>query len=264
MSTDELALEVRDLSVSYDKVPRAEVAALVVEPGRCAAIVGESGSGKTTVLLSSLGLLAGRTARVRGSVKIFGAQMVGARQRNATQTRANSTGLIMQTPVAALNPVLRVGDFATRVLRDRGIASGDVADAWRAGMRRAQLDERFADRYPHELSGGQGQRVAIALAIASGARLLFADEPTSALDLTHRVEIIELLRSLRDQHEIALVLVSHDLSLVRPLSDQILVMEQGRVVEQGETAEVLAQPRSAAGQRLVGAEARFPTEAVPA
>jgi len=131
-------------------------------------------------------------------------------------------------------------------------------------MRRAQLDERFADRYPHELSGGQGQRVAIALAIASGARLLFADEPTSALDLTHRVEIIELLRSLRDQHEIALVLVSHDLSLVRPLSDQILVMEQGRVVEQGETAEVLAQPRSAAGQRLVGAEARFPTEAVPA
>ncbi len=261
MSKDEIALRIRGLRVSYAGSVRASVPELVLPAGRCAAIVGQSGSGKSTVLLSSLGLASSK-ASVVGSVQIFGQEIVDERARIAARIRARSTGLIMQTPIAALNPVLRVGDFAARVLRDRGIRSGDIADAWKDGMRRAQLDERFAERYPHELSGGQGQRVAIALAIASGAKLLFADEPTSALDLTHRVEIIQLLRSLLEQHDIALLLVSHDLSLVRPLADQVLVMDDGEVVEQGPAAEILSAPRSTAGQKLVDTEARFPTESV--
>ncbi|MGB3481314.1 MAG: ATP-binding cassette domain-containing protein [Mycobacterium sp.] len=258
MSTGNTALSIRELGVAYSGVRRAHVPELDLSPGQCAAVVGQSGSGKSTVLLSSLGL-AGRNAHVSGSVQIFGQQIVGTRSRQASQIRARATGLIMQTPVAALNPVMRVGDFGARVLRDRGVEPGSIPAAWKEGMRRARLDERFAERYPHELSGGQGQRVAIALALASGARLLFADEPTSALDLTHRVEIIELLRSLQDQHDIALLLVTHDLSLVRALADQILVMSDGRVVEQGNATDVLANPRTVAGQSLVAAEFRFPT-----
>ena len=164
--------------------------------------------------------------------------------------------MIMQSPRASLNPTLRLGDLLERTLRLHGVARAAVAARGRDAMQGVLLDPALLRRYPHEVSGGQAQRFAIALVLALGAEVVIADEPTSALDVTVQAEIVDVLRRLRERGA-AQIFISHDLAVISQLADRVLVMRAGEVVEAGLAAHVLTAPAEAYTRELVAAVPRI-------
>lgn len=246
-------IEVRDLQVRYGTRIVARVPELNVGAGECVAIVGESGSGKSTTLLSLLGLTEG--AEISGYISVCGVEVLQASPRRLREIRGARAALVMQSPQAALSPTTRLGTLMRRALKLHGITGprgggSSTGGASKGGLERVMaeaveavmLDPEILRRYPHEISGGQAQRFAIALAIALGAEVILADEPTSALDVTVQAEVVGVLRGLREERGLALLIVSHDLALVSTIADRVLVMKDGEVVESGPAAEVLARP----------------------
>ncbi|HEX4814216.1 MAG TPA: ATP-binding cassette domain-containing protein [Nonomuraea sp.] len=228
----------RDLRVRYGGRVVADVPELDVGAGECVAIVGESGSGKTTTLLALLGLTT--DAEISGRIRVCGVDVRTAPPRRLRAIRGSRAALVMQSPQAALGPATRLGVLMRRALRLHGRPA--TRQVMAAAMEAVLLDPALLRRYPHEVSGGQAQRFALALAIALGAEVILADEPTSALDVTVQAEVVGVLRRLRAERGLALLLVSHDLALVSTIADRVLVMKDGAVVESGPAGEVLAAP----------------------
>ncbi|MFF9045865.1 ABC transporter ATP-binding protein [Streptomyces parvulus] len=215
-------------------------------PGKVVGIVGESGSGKTLTCRAALGILPAHFDVTSGTIEIDGTDLTGLTPARWTALRGTTIGAVFQDPASYLNPSLRIGKQIAEVVRvkkglGRREARGRVLDLLRAV--RLRDPELVHDQYPYELSGGMLQRVLIAAAIAAGPRILIADEATTALDVTVQAEILDLLADLRDRAGLALVVVAHDLAVVAQLCDEVLVMRQGEVVEQGPTRSVLDQPR---------------------
>ncbi|WP_327106178.1 ABC transporter ATP-binding protein [Nonomuraea glycinis] len=241
-------IEVRDLQVRYGTRVVARVPELDVGAGECVAIVGESGSGKSTTLLSLLGLTEG--ADVSGHVSVCGVEVLQASPQQLRRIRGARVALVLQSPQAALSPTTRLGTLMRRALALHGITGPHGGRASKGGLERVMvaaveavmLDPEILRRYPHEISGGQAQRFAIALAIALGAEVILADEPTSALDVTVQAEVVGVLHGLRKERGLALLIVSHDLALVSTIADRVLVMKDGEVVESGPAADVLTRP----------------------
>ncbi|EFL42810.1 ABC transporter ATP-binding protein [Streptomyces griseoflavus] len=215
-------------------------------PGKAVGIVGESGSGKTLTCRAALGILPAPFEVTGGAVEIDGTDIASLTPARWTALRGSTIGAVFQDPASYLNPSLRIGRQIAEVLRvkkglGRREARGRVLDLLRAVHLRDP--ELVHDQYPFELSGGMLQRVLIAAAIAADPRILIADEATTALDVTVQAEILDLLAGLREQAGLALVVVSHDLAVVAQLCDEVLVMRQGEVVEQGPARGVLDDPR---------------------
>ncbi|WP_062844648.1 MULTISPECIES: ABC transporter ATP-binding protein [Psychrobacter] len=224
------------------------------------AIVGESGSGKSIANLALLGLLP-ENLTIRGEVQLASYSGMAAlpiansSERNASlrAVRGQRIGMVFQEPMTALNPLHTVAKQIAESLR----LSGVPRKSWRDQSIALLDDVNITDpadklkRYPHELSGGQRQRVMIAMALAQQPDILIADEPTTALDVTLQHEILELLDDLKHQHNMAMVLISHDLNLVRRYSDEVIVMRQGQTIEQGLTATVFNQPQAEYTRTLI-------------
>jgi oligopeptide/dipeptide ABC transporter ATP-binding protein len=282
-------LEIRGLTVELPTAqgwvrPVNEVS-LQIGAGKCLGLVGESGSGKTMLSLALMGLLP-VGARVNGNAWLEGEATADnkkiqnqdgpGRVGATTSTRKNLTALteaewrvvrgqqiamIFQEPMTSLNPVMRLGaqveeaisahkpKMSKAMLRERAIAA----------MRQAALSEpeRRAEQYPHQLSGGLRQRAMIAMALASGPRLLIADEPTTALDVTVQKEILQLLQELRRELGLGLLFITHDLGVVAQVADRVAVMYAGRIVEEGSAAQVLATPKHPYTQGLLAASPRL-------
>jgi peptide/nickel transport system ATP-binding protein len=232
-------VSVRDLTVSYGSTQVSAMPHLDVHPGECVAVVGESGSGKSTFLLALLGLLAGTSARTTGSVTVDGTDVLQASERTLRSLRGTSIALVMQSPQGSLNPTMRLGALLRRVLRRHGITGEQAEQRISSALRSVRLPAEIERRYPHEVSGGQAQRFAIALAVALGAEVIAADEPTSALDVTVQAEVLAVLQRLREERGVAVVLVSHDLALVSTVADRVVVMKDGDVVDQGTVDHLL-------------------------
>jgi peptide/nickel transport system ATP-binding protein len=237
-------IELVGLRIAFDEVPVLQGIDLSVGRGEAVGMVGESGSGKSVTWLGALGLLP-RRARLSGSVRLEGRELLGAAPKVLADIRGGRIGLIFQDPVSALNPVHRIGaQVGEAVARHRGLAGAAVRAAARRLLDQVGLPDpgRRLDAYPHELSGGQNQRVMIAMALAGEPDLLIADEPTTALDTTIQAQILDLLDRLRRETGMALVLISHDLSVVGEVCGRIVVMYAGRIVEDAPTAELLGVP----------------------
>ncbi len=247
MATD--GLSVLQLSVHFPTpagVARAvDGVSLAVAPRSAFGLVGESGCGKSTLALALLRLLPA-SAQVAGSVHFEGVSLPDLPERRMQDIRGRGIALVSQDPGAGFNPIYRLGGQLAEVVRlHQGLGR---RAAWSAGLdllRAVQLadPERVARQYPHEVSGGMLQRVAIALALAGRPRLLLADEPTSALDVTVQAGILDLLEQLRARLGMALLLISHDLEVVARMTDTVAVMYAGQIVETGPTARVLQRPR---------------------
>ncbi len=253
-----MALEVRGLHTQVRSHRRAfdvlRGIDLAVASGETVGVAGESGSGKSMLALSILGLLPPAVRIASGSILFEGHDLVTAPRTHVRSLLGNRMAVIFQDPMTSLNPLFRVGDQIGEVMRrHRGLsrsASWARAVELLDAVKIPHARER-ARAYPHELSGGQRQRVAIAMAIANEPALLIADEPTTALDVTVQAEILDLLAELKQRMAMAMVFITHDLGVIRDISDRVLVMYAGRIVEHGPTAAVLSDPQHPYTRRLI-------------
>ncbi|WEO78195.1 ABC transporter ATP-binding protein [Cryobacterium sp. SO2] len=207
-------------------------------------LIGESGSGKSLTALALTGLLAGGLAAT-GSVLLDGVQVVGAAERTLVGLRGRVAATVFQDPLTALDPLMRLGaQLAEPLRRHRGLRKAALATAVHDALAEVSLDEteRIIRSYPHEISGGQRQRVAIAMALACRPQLLIADEPTTALDVTVQDGVLALLDRIVAERGMALLFVSHDLAVVARMTDRVLVLQRGDVVESGPLQRLLRAP----------------------
>jgi len=245
-------LEVKDLSIRFGSRKVVDRVSFTLDAGEKLALVGESASGKTVTALSTLRLI--ESARLSGSITFNGREVLDMSEGELQAMRGRDIAVIFQEPMTALNPIYTVGDQIVESIEIHTALRGPAAFKEAvAAMRRVGIDEpeRRARSYPHQLSGGQRQRAMIAMALACNPKLLIADEPTTALDVAIRLQILELLESLRAKGGMALLLITHDLNLVRRFADRVAVMEKGVLVEQGRTADVIERPQHPYTQKLV-------------
>jgi oligopeptide transport system ATP-binding protein len=242
-------LSIEDLTVSFSQPNRSIFAvrqvSLAVAARECVGIVGESGSGKTQVFMAAMGLLAGN-ATAEGSVRVEGSEIVGASAPQLNRIRGSTLTMIFQDPMTSLTPHLKIGTQLAEVLVcHAGKSWSEARIAARRMLERVRVPDpkRRLNQYPHELSGGLRQRVMIGMSLLCQPKLVIADEPTTALDVTMQAQIIELLRAMREEVGMALVLISHDLAVVAGLADRILVMYAGRMVESANSADLFRHPR---------------------
>jgi peptide/nickel transport system ATP-binding protein len=251
-------LDVRDLHISYSQGDNRSTVvhgvSFTVEPGEVVALVGESGSGKTSTAQAVIGLLAENGRIESGSIHLNGAEISRWSARRLRSIRGAVVSLVPQDPGSSLNPVLTIGAQVREILEIHGRLDRREADRrviellTNVGLSEPELRVR---QYPHELSGGMKQRVLIAIAIALRPALIIADEPTSALDVTVQRRILDLIDDLRREYGTSVLLVTHDLGVAADRSEKIIVLQGGRIQEQGKTAEVLASPQSAYTRKLL-------------
>lgn len=262
-------LRIESLSIRFvtasGSVQVVHDASFSIGQGERLALVGESGSGKTITALSVLRL--NPDAHYTGRIMFDDRDLLAADLSDVRRIRGRDIAVVFQEPMSALNPLFTAGDQIAEVLeRHEGLSRGQALREAKALLARTQISDpaRCAAAYPHELSGGQRQRVLIAMALACQPRLLIADEPTTALDVTIQRQIIALLDSLQQEFGMSVLLITHDLPLVRQFADRIAVMQGGRLVEFGHTAEVFTQPAHAYTRRLINSRPRRLVDPAPA
>jgi len=249
-------LEVSELTVRYGDNAVVDAVSFSVTRGESVGLVGESGSGKSQTAMSLLGLLP-RDAKVSGSIRLDGEELIDKSDVQLDQVRARRMGMVFQDPMQALNPYLRIGKQLREILLRHDIAKAQAADTGVIEMlRRVGLPdpERQFRAFPHQLSGGMRQRAMIASALLAKPDLLIADEPTTALDVTVQAQILDLLEELRN--DTALLLITHDLGIVAGRCERMLVLQAGRLVESGATVSVFAAPSSEHTKTLLAAALR--------
>ena len=258
-------LEVADLRVSFAGDNRRDTLAVdgigfSLRRGRTLGIVGESGSGKSVTSLAIMGLLPKDTARVGGSVRFDGEELLRAPEGKLRDLRGDRMAMIFQEPMTSLNPSYTIGDqIGEAVIRHRGASKREARARAIEMLRRVRIPspEQRVDDYPHKLSGGMRQRAMIAMALACDPRLLIADEPTTALDVTIQAQILDLLRDLRAEGEASIILITHDLGVVAELVDEVAVMYAGQIVERAPVEMLFSQPQHPYTVGLLGSLPRL-------
>lgn len=254
-------LEIASLTVAIGGRSLVDVHELTVARGEIVGLVGESGAGKSMVLSSVIGLQPAN-ADVRGSIRFDGLELVHARGPVLREVRGRRIALVPQAARASITPTLHAAEWIDRALALHRVPTTERRARVAHALDAVRLDPALLRRYPHQLSGGEAQRVVIALAVALRAELLLADEATSALDVTVQAEVAALFRELREREGLAILLVSHDLALVAGLADRIDIISQGAIVERG-PASILEQPQSPVTRALVAANPTLGATAGP-
>ena len=242
-------LEVKDLDIAFESgktlLPRTDKVSFSIAPGEIVCLVGESGCGKSITALSVLGLLSRQGHVTGGSVRLMGRELLGLSEKQLDQIRGKDATMIFQDIMYSLNPVFTIGNQLTEGIR-RHMKMDKAAAKERAEalLRRTGIPDApgVMRKYPHQLSGGMRQRAMIAMALSCNPKLLIADEPTTALDVTIQLQIMELLRSLRDETGMSILLITHDIGVVAEMADRVVVMYAGQCVEETDTRTLLTSP----------------------
>lgn len=227
-----------------------------MEQGEILGLVGESGSGKTVTAMSLSGLLPKGKAEVSGSITLDGSEIFNCSEKELLDILGEELGIVFQEPMSSMNPVMKIGPQVEECLRTHTKLSRNIRKELAIeAMEMAELSnpEAIYNKYPHELSGGMLQRVMIASAIISRPKLLLADEPTTALDVTIQAEILDLLKRLNRQYGMAILLISHNLHVVRKLCNRVIVMQKGRIIEDRPVEEIFSDPQHEYTQQLIAA-----------
>ena len=254
----ERVLDVNDLGVSFGTETAVADVSFHVNHGETVALVGESGSGKSVTALSVLQLLPYPAARhPSGSIRVVGEEIMGAHPQRLREIRGGVVSMVFQEPMTSLNPLHNIGkQIMETLLLHKAMKPRDARDRALELLERVGL-KRAAERltaYPHELSGGERQRVMIAMALANEPQLLIADEPTTALDATIQKQILSLLKDLQQELNMAVLLITHDLGVVRHMADRVYVMRAGNIVEHGSRTDLFATPEHEYTRHLIAAE----------
>lgn len=261
-------LSVSDLRIAFSRQEAVRGVSFAIAPGETLGLVGESGSGKSATSLALMQLLP-PSAAVRGKIQFLRADgvsddLLSLPEEAMRRHRGRSMAMIFQEPMTALNPVMKIGRQIAEALLAHAPRSPkrEVRERVLAAMREVALPEpeRRMHDYPHQFSGGQRQRIVIAMALINKPRLLIADEPTTALDVTVQAQILVLLKKLKNEHNLSMLFISHDLAVVAQVADRVAVMRYGEIVEQGSVMQVLTQPQHAYTRSLL---ASAPTMITP-
>ena len=254
LEIDKLAVQFRSSEGIVDAVKDVS---LTIDPGESVAVVGESGSGKSVTALSILQLLGAQAHYPRGSIRFGAQELLGAKGSVLRGVRGDRIGMVFQEPMSSLNPLQKVEKQLSETLTlHQGLSRRAARERVLELLKRVQLSdpETRLNSYPHQLSGGQRQRVMIAMALANNPELLIADEPTTALDVTIQAQILDLLKELQAETGMALMLITHDLGIVRHMAERVYVMTEGRVVEAAESEQIFSAPQHPYTQKLLAAE----------
>jgi oligopeptide/dipeptide ABC transporter ATP-binding protein len=254
-------LEVRELKTHFftrEGVVRAvDGVSFSLEKGQTLGIVGESGCGKSVTALSIMGLIPKPPAKIVGGEVVFeGRDLTKLSERQLEDVRGKEIAMIFQDPMTSLNPTLKIGTQITEVIRRHYGTGKDEARKRAAELLEEVHIPKAASRlddYPHRFSGGMRQRVMIAIALACNPKLLIADEPTTALDVTVQAQVLDLLEELRQSHDMAMIIITHDMGVVAEAADDIVVMYAGQIVEQAPTLELFDNPEHPYTEALLGA-----------
>ncbi len=253
-------LDVDHLTVTFEGSSAPLVAvddvSFSIQAGETLGLVGESGSGKSMTALAILGLLPPQGRIARGAVTFQGRNLLTLPESEMRAVRGAEISMVFQEPMTALNPVMRIGDQVAEALTVHGIATGreamNRAVELLTAVRIPDAGRRIRE-YPHQLSGGMRQRVVIAIALACKPPLVIADEPTTALDVTIQAQVLDLLRELKAQFELSLLLITHDFGVIAEMADRVAVMFKGKLIEQGPVRDVLRRPQQDYTRRLLAA-----------
>src|SRR5687768_8057241 len=242
-------LEIENLQVHFETddgiVKAVDGISYTVDRGQTLGIVGESGSGKSVSSLTVMGLSRSRNARISGSIKFDGKELLTASDDELRRIRGNDVAMIFQDPLSSLHPFYKVGKQIVEAIRaHRGVSKSQARDRAIEMLGLVGIPEprKRAASYPHEFSGGMRQRAMIAMALANDPKVLIADEPTTALDVTVQAQILELIERLQSEFDTAVVVITHDLGVVAEMADEIAVMYAGRIVEQGAADTIFNAP----------------------
>lgn len=239
-------LRVADLHVRYGRQPETlKGVSVSVSPGQVVGVIGESGSGKSSLALAVMGLLPRSANVVAREMKVDGVDVLTADQKQWRTIRGRKVGFVFQEPLSALNPTLRIDRHLNLALRSHAdLPTHDRRQRILELLESVQVrdPERIARQYPHQLSGGERQRVLLGLALAHGPSLLVADEPTTALDSITQKEILSLLQRLTAEEHLGVLFISHDLSVIATIADQVIVLKDGEIVQAGTVSQILTAP----------------------
>lgn len=253
-------LEIKNLVIEFhDTVPPSKIVenlSFSMEKGEILGIVGESGSGKTQTALSVMGLLESHAKMLQGEILFGGKDILKCQEEELREIRGKEIGIVFQEPMTSLNPLLTIGEQVEEPLRIHTKDSpAERKEKALEMMRKVELPspEELYRKYPHQLSGGMRQRVMIAAALITSPSLVIADEPTTALDVTIQAQILKLLKRINQKEGTGILFISHDLGVVRKLCDRVIVMNQGKAVEQGMVEEIFRNPTEAYTRKLLAA-----------
>ena len=250
MNNDNLALDIRNLTVHYEVdgevIEAVNDISLQLRNGGTLGLVGETGAGKTSTALAILKMIPDPPGIVKsGSITVCGHDIMSASKKELNAIRGNDVSMIFQDPMTSLNPVLTVGEqIAESIsLHEEGISKKDAYEKAMQILETVGIPRERGFEYPHQFSGGMKQRVVIAIALACHPKLLLADEPTTALDVTIQAQVLDLMRKLRDEYKMAMVMITHDLGIVAEICDEVAVMYAGRIVERGTLREIFKETK---------------------
>ncbi|MGA7158682.1 MAG: ABC transporter ATP-binding protein [Acidobacteriaceae bacterium] len=261
-------LAVGNLRIGFSGHEAVRGVSFEIAQGETLGLVGESGSGKSATSLALLRLLP-PSATISGSIRFQRAdggvdELLSLPEEAMRRHRGQAIAMIFQEPMTALNPVMKVGRQIGEALLAHAPKTprAEVRERVLAAMREVALQdsERRIDDYPHQFSGGQRQRIVIAMALINKPRLLIADEPTTALDVTVQAQILELLKTLKREHRLSMLFISHDLAVVAQVADRVAVMRHGEIVEQGSVAQVLTRPQHEYTRNLLASATTMRTD----
>lgn len=248
-----MSVEIRNLNITIASKPIVHDIDMDIAHGERVGLVGSSGSGKSMIAKALMGLLPAN-ASADGSVRAGGAQLIGASETDMADLRGRYMGMVFQNPAAALNPVMTVAQQVELPLRlHYDLSARERLERVKAMLGKVGLPESALGKYPHELSGGQAQRVGIATALITSPRLIIADEPTTALDAITQRQIVDLLTSLVDDAGASMLFITHDFAVLARATTRCYVLEGGAMVETGVTADLLDHPHTEQARKLVAA-----------
>lgn len=250
-----LLFEMRNVEISYDSKAVVHNVNLKIKYGEILGIVGESGSGKSTLIKAAIGLLGNGGSINKGNVFYKGNNLLNMKTEELRKIRGPEMGMIFQNSEAALSPTRTIGSQLKEMMKQHtDMDEKEILNMANAFFQKMNLDgSRILKSYPFELSGGMNQRVGIVIAMMLKPDLLFADEPTSALDIMSQAQVVSELKKLRDEFGMAIVIVTHNIGIVSYMADKVAVMNQGNLIEYGETKDVINNPKQAYTKKLISA-----------